>query len=113
MKLLVGLALLLSPLSLYASPFLVSDSYPAGLSQALMPVNFILSGLSANPITTAAFTNPDGTIELHYDLSTLGNGTYTVTAAAVNVFGGSSPASAPFTFTRGTPSTPTNLRIAP
>ena len=114
MKLLAGLVLILYPLSrLYASPFLTADPYPAGLSSATMPINFILKGLSANPITTPATVNPDGTIQLHYDLSSLGNGTYTIIADAVNVFGGVSPDSAPFTFTVGVPATPTNLRIVP
>jgi hypothetical protein len=80
----------------WASPFLVCDPYPAGLDQNTSPVSFILKGLSANPISTPVQTNQDGTIQLHYDLSTLGNGTYTVIADAVNVFGGVSPDSAPF-----------------
>jgi hypothetical protein len=96
-----------------ASPFLVCDPYPAGLAQAVMPVSFVVTGLSANPLSVPATTNSDGTIQLHYDLSALGNGTYTVTAAAVNVFGGLSGNSAPFTFTSGVPAVPTNLRITP
>jgi hypothetical protein len=96
-----------------ASPFLVCDPYPAGLDQNTMPVSFILKGLSANAISTPVQVNQDGTIQLHYDLSTLGNGNYTVIADAVNVFGGVSPDSAPFVFTKGVPAPPSNLRIVP
>lgn len=96
-----------------ASPFLVCDPYPAGLDQSTMPVSFVLKGLAQNPISVQAQVNQDGTVQLHYDLSTLGNGTYTVLADAVNVFGGISPDSSPFTFTKGVPAPPSNLRIVP
>lgn len=96
-----------------ASPFLVCDPYPAGLSQALMPISFIIKGLSATPISTPVQTNADGTIQLHYDLSGLGNGSYSVIVDAVNVFNGVSPDSATFTFTLGVPTAPGNIRIVP
>lgn len=78
-----------------------------------MPVSFILKGLSSQPFSVQASTNQDGTIQLHYDLANVGNGTYTVQADAVNVFGGVSPDSAPFTFTKGVPAPPANIRIVP
>jgi hypothetical protein len=96
-----------------ASPFLVCDPYPAGLDQSTMPVSFVLKGLSAQPLSVPVQTNQDGTIQLHYDLSQQPHGTFTVVADAVNVFGGASPDSAPFVFTVGTPTAPTNLRIVP
>jgi hypothetical protein len=96
-----------------ASPFLVCDPYPAGLDQSTMPVGFILTGLAAQPISVPVQTNQDGTIQLHYDLSQQSHGTFTVTASATNVFGGSSLPSAPFTFTSGVPAVPTGLRIVP
>lgn len=102
-----------SVLRAFASPFLVCDPYPAGLDQSTMPVSFILKGLSGNPLSVPVQTNQDGTIQLHYDLANLGNGTYTVVADAVNVFGGVSPDSVPFTFTKGVPAALTNLRIVP
>ena len=95
------------------SPFLVCDPYPAGLDQASRPTSFVLTGLAQNPISTPATVNADGTVQLHYDLATLGNGNYTVTASAVNALGGISPASLPFGFIRGVPSVPTNLRLVP
>jgi asparagine N-glycosylation enzyme membrane subunit Stt3 len=104
---------LLGLASAKASPFLVSDPYPAGLDQSTMPVGFILTGLTAQPISVPVQTNQDGTIQLHYDLSQLAHGTFTVTASATNVFGGSSLPSAPFTFTSGVPAVPTGLRIVP
>jgi hypothetical protein len=96
-----------------ASPFLISDPYPAGLDQSTMPVSFILKGLSAQPLSVPVQTNQDGTIQLHYDLAQQAHGTFTVVADAVNVFGGASPDSAPFTFTSGVPAVPTGLRIVP
>lgn len=96
-----------------AAPFLISDTYPAGLSQATMPTKFIIKGLSASAITTGATTNSDGTIMLHFDLATIANGSYTVTADAVNALGGISPDSLPFSFTVGVPAVPSNLRISP
>jgi hypothetical protein len=96
-----------------ASPFLVCDPYPAGQNQFVTPSGFIVKGLSANPISAGAQVNQDGTVQLHYDLGSLGNGSYTVIADAVNVFGGVSPDSAPFTFTVGLPAPPGNLRIVP
>lgn len=99
--------------SLLASPFLVCDSYPANLDQFTKPVSFILTGLAAQPISVPATINQDSTIQLHYDLSALTHGTFTVTASAVNIFGGVSPDSVPFTFGVGVPSVPTSLRIVP
>jgi hypothetical protein len=104
---------LLGLTSAKASPFLICDPYPAGLDQSTMPVGFVLTGLTAQPISVPATTNQDGTIQLHYDLSQQPHGTFTATAAAVNVFGGSSLPSAPFTFTSGVPAVPSNLRIVP
>ena len=107
-----GIILLFLCAKAHAAPFLVSDPYPSGLSQFLTPTSFNLTGLGP-AVNSPALVNADGTVVLHYDLSGLGNGTFTVTASAVNQFGGISPASAPFSFGIGTPSAPTNLRISP
>jgi hypothetical protein len=96
-----------------ATPFLVCDPYPAGADPSVTPTTFVLKGLGANPIMTAAQVNPDGTVQLHYDLATLSNGNYTVLVDAVNIFGGVSPDSAPFVFTAGIPAAPANLQIVP
>ena len=95
------------------APFLVCDPYPTGLDQATMPVSFIIKGLSANAILTPATQSPDGTLQLHYDLSQLGHGSYTVVVDAVSVLGGVSPDSLPFQFVSGVPGAPTNIRIIP
>jgi hypothetical protein len=105
--------LILFALPARATPFLVCDPYPAGADPSVTPVTFILKGLGNNSINTGAQVNPDGTIQLHYDLGSLSFGTYTVLADAVNVFGGVSPDSPPFTFTNGIPAPPNNLRIVP
>lgn len=97
--------------SVWASPFLVADPYPVGLDQSSKPVSFILKGLGASPISIPATVNSDGTVQLRYDLAALPNGNYTVIADAVNQFGGVSLDSAPFTFTRGIPNAPINLKI--
>jgi hypothetical protein len=105
--------LLTLAISAKAAPFLVCDPYAVQSDPNLIPVSFDLNGIAAQPISVPVTTNADGTKQLHYDLGTLSNGTFTVTAAAVNIFGGTSPASAPFQFTKGVPAAPTNLRISP
>jgi hypothetical protein len=87
-----------SEMAASASPFLVCDPVPGNLDQFTKPVSYVITGLSGTPLSTPATVNQDGTVQLHYDLSALGNGTYTVTAAAVNVLGGVSPATGPFLF---------------
>ena len=109
----VLIALLLGTVTLEASPFLVCDPYPGSGDPNLIPTTFEVTGVAGTPVSSPAFTNPDGTKILHYDLATLANGNYTVTATAVNVFGGASPSSAPFTFTKGVPAQPGGLRISP
>jgi hypothetical protein len=97
-----------------AAPFLVSDPYVPQSDPNLNPTQFVIQGLSGSPVTINATTLSGGNIVLEYDLATLGNGTYHVTAAAVNIFGGQSPfSSPPFDFTKGVPGTPSNLRISP
>lgn len=105
---------LLSAAVSWAAPYLVSDPYVPQSDPNLNPTKFVIAGIGATDITTNATTLTGGNIILEYDLATLANGTYHVTAAAVNIFGGQSPFSAPpFDFTKGVPGTPTNLRISP
>jgi len=96
-----------------AAPFLVSDPYVPASDPNLNPTQFIIHGLSASDITINATTLSGGNLVLEYDLATLPNGQYTVTAAALNIFGGESPFSVPFAFTKGVPGVPTNLHISP
>lgn len=106
--------LLLVPSLGHGAPFLVSDPYVPQSDPNLNPTMFVIHGLGASDITINATTLSGGNLVLEYDLATLPNGTYHVTAAAVNVFGGESPFSAPpFDFTKGVPGAPTNLRISP
>ena len=109
----VLIALLLSTAALSATPFLVCDPYPSGQDQFMTPVSFNVTGLSAQPISVPATINADGTRQLHYDVGNLGNGSFTVSAAAVNVFGGTSPESSTFSFTKGVPVSPTGLKLSP
>ena len=107
------LLLLFSSALAHAAPFLVADAVAVASDPNLNPVSYVLTGLSTSAISVAAAQNADGTLQLHYDLATLPNGSYTVTATAVNIFGNTSAPSAPLTFTKGAPGTPTNLRISP
>jgi len=97
----------------YASPFWFPTAIPRAWINRPGPTSFIIKGLSANPVSTLAATNQDGTIQLHYDLSQLAHGTYTVVVDAVNALGGISPDSAPFLFVSGVPGVPINIRIVP
>lgn len=96
-----------------ADPFLSADPYTANADPNLNPVSFVITNLGPQPIMSTAYIQPStGQIYLMYDLSTLPNGTYSgVTAAAVNVFGGQSAQSTPFSFTKGVPGIPSNLTI--
>lgn len=107
------LLLLVSVCTVLADPFLSADPYTPANDPNLNPVSFIITGIGTGPITSTAYVQPStGQIYLMYDLATLPNGTYSVTAAAVNVFGGTSPASnPPYGFTKGVPATPSNLTI--
>jgi len=97
-----------------AAPFLVSDPYVPQSDPNLNPTQFVIHGISGTDITINATTLTGGNLVLEYDLATLPNGTYHVTAAAVNIFGGESPFSTPpFDFTKGVPATPSGLRIVP
>ena len=96
-----------------AAPFLVCDPVPAQTQQNLNVVSYVITGLSSNPISTQAIVNADGSQQLHYDLAATANGSYTVTAAAINGLGLEGPPSDPFTFTVGLPAKPTGLRISP
>ena len=106
--------LFLLVLRVQAAPFLVSDQYTPQSDPNLNPTQFVIHGIGATDITINATTLSSGNIVLEYDLATLPNGTYHVSAAAVNIFGGESPFSSPlFDFTKGVPGVPTGLRISP
>jgi hypothetical protein len=96
-----------------AAPFLVCDPYPPNADMGLNITTFIVTGISASSINVQATINADGSQFLHYDVGPLQNGTYTVTAAAVNGYLKESPPSSPFTFTIGVPATPTGIRLSP
>ena len=113
MKSLLLLLLLFASRAAYGAPFLVCDPYPVQADASLNPVNFVITGIGTSPVGSQAFTQADGTVILHYDLANIPNGKYTVTVDAVNVFGGDSGPTSPFSFTRGAPSPPSNLRISP
>ena len=79
------ITLLLTTAAIQASPFLVCDPYPtAGIDQSLIPVSFNITGFGTSPISSLAFTQPDGTVILHYDVGPLSNGQYTVSVTAQN-----------------------------
>jgi hypothetical protein len=107
------LGLLLLASRLCAAPFLVCDTNPLNGDSSLNVATYLITGLGTTPISVQATTDNAGGQFLHYDLATLPNGHYTVTAAALNAFGISSPESAPLTFTKGAPATPLNLRLSP
>jgi hypothetical protein len=93
----------------FASPFLVCDPVPVG---ANTPVFYTISGVPG--LSNAPAVAVTGGVALHLDLSTVKNGTYTVTATATNSAGTSAP-SAPFTLILPvpvTPGSPSNLNIS-
>lgn len=100
-----------------ASPFLVCNPVPATDPSVVGVASlwtYSLTGLGAAPIIVPAQINADGSVQLHYDLSGLANGSYTVTATAtVTGKGLASPPSAPFTFSFAVPAVPTSLSVSP
>jgi hypothetical protein len=112
-KLLVLLLLICGPL--LAAPFLVCTPVPAGTGANPQPASYTVTGIGTGSITTPATVNADGSVQLHYDLGTTPNGTYTVTATDTNS-AGTSAASAPFTFSLPfvvTPAVPQGLSLSP
>jgi len=95
-----------------AAPFLICDPYPGGAGH-VVPITFVLIFDGGTPVETPAFNNPDGSVKLNYDLSAIVAGTHTVTAAARDLWGGTSAPSSPFTFTKPAtpPVVPTNINI--
>lgn len=108
--------LLLSVGTAFAAPFLTCNPYPANADSGQNIVSFVITFTSPtglNPVTVQAQVGAGGAQYLYYDLSTLGNSSYTVTAAAVNGYALESPQSSPFTFAKGIPSAPSGLTIVP
>lgn len=100
---------MLSTATAKAGPFLVTASVP---STGVQPASYTIQGLPAVNITTPATKNSDGSVQLHYDLTGLAVGSYTVTATATNLWG-TSAASAPFTFSSALPGSPISLSVSP
>jgi hypothetical protein len=103
--------------SVQASPFLVCNPVPA-TDPSVVGVSslwtYSLSGLGPAPVVVPAQINSDGSVQLHYDLAGLANGSYTVTAIATLTGKGlASPSSAPFTFSFAVPAAPTSLLVSP
>jgi hypothetical protein len=92
-----------------ASPFLVCTPVPATSPQ---PTSYTIQGLPAVNVAVPATKNADGSVQLHYDLTGLAVGSYTVTATATNLWG-TSPASVPFTFSSALPAAPMSLSVSP
>src|SRR5215469_3454462 len=94
-KLLLGL--LAIPSIAFGAPFLVSSAVTQSGSTNNLPTSYTITGIGTTAITTPATTNSNGSVQLHFDLGTAANGSYTVTVTATNS-AGTSAASAPFTF---------------
>jgi hypothetical protein len=75
-KIITAAILLLIPVLLWASPFLVCDPM-AEVEE------FEIVGLGKEPIITPAFVRQDGQKELRYDLQSLPPGSYTVKVRAL------------------------------
>ncbi len=105
-----ALALLVVSGTVSAAPFLMCDPYP---TTGAYPTEFVvtISGI-ANPIVTPA-VDVTGGKAMRLDLGPLGlSGAKTVTAKARNPWG-ESAASAPFSFTAGSPAPVTGIGLSP
>ena len=91
----------------HAAPFVVSDPY---LSSGPQPTEFVItvSGQSA-PVIVPATSTEQGVI-LRWDVVGI-SGSKTITVKARNPWG-ESAATPPFTFTAGTPATPSGIGLS-
>ena len=89
----IVLSFLLMSSVAFASPFIVCDPYPVGVSQ---PDQFILTIDAGSPITSPAETLADGTKRLKYDLAGISTGTHSVTVKARIDLWGLESTSVPF-----------------
>jgi hypothetical protein len=99
----------LLPFTAQAAPFLTCAPYP---STVVQPTEFVVtvSGIAA-PIVTPA-VDVTGGKAMHLDLGPLNlSGNKTITAKARNGWG-ESAASAPFSFTAGSPATPSGFGLS-
>ena len=97
----------LASFPIYAAPFIVSDPYPPDAAQ---PTEFVISvSGTQTPIVIPPTATPQGAI-LKWDVATV-NGSKTITAKARNPWG-ESAATPPFTFTAGTPATPSGIGLS-
>ena len=97
----------LASMPIYAAPFVVSDPYPTSGPQ---PTEFVISvsGQSA-PVIVPATSTAQG-VMLKWDVAGI-SGSKTITAKARNAWG-ESAATPPFTFTAGTPATPSGIGLS-
>jgi len=91
-----------------AAPFLLCDPYPSSGPQ---PVEFLVTVGTAPPVVVPATRQTDGSVILKWDIAGIGTGAKTVTAKARNAWG-ESAASAPFSFTAGTPAAPGGIGLS-
>jgi len=107
MKLPIMIAASLMSLSIQAAPFIVSDPYP---STGPQPDEFVItvSG-QTDPVVVPATSTTQGAM-LKWDVAGI-SGSKTITAKARNAWG-ESTASGPFTFTAGTPATPSGIGLS-
>ena len=103
------LALLIAT-AVEAAPFLVCAPYP---KTGWQPTFFTLvfDG-STNPITAPVTVNPDGSVQLKYDLSAISTGSHTVNIRSGDTWGIS--VAVPFQFTRPlSPVEPQSIAVVP
>jgi hypothetical protein len=86
--------------TVFASPILTCDSYPAqpgNPSNAVATFSLFFDG-STTPLSSPAVINSDGTQSLSFNLGGFQQGAHTVTAEAINAAGVTSPMSKSFSF---------------
>ena len=115
-SILFALFFLLTFTGLAFGAYLVCDPYPTSVTQ---PTNFhIYMDGATTPIESPAFKNPDNSVQLKHDLSSVTVGQHTVQVSAVieDVWGISETTRTPFTYTKRDvnikPNAPTGLGLA-
>jgi hypothetical protein len=101
MKTLLSIALILIATTVFATPFLVSDPNPSGVTRYEFTGDAFFQTIASQA---------DGS--LRYDLAGIPNGNHSITVRACNELWGCS-VTVPFEFNAERPNAPSNLRLVP
>jgi hypothetical protein len=93
----------------HSAPFLIADPVPASVQPPPEWYEIVIDG-AATPVVSPVQKNADGSVQLHFDLSTLSNGAHTLSVSAANVWGKST--AVPFALNKAAPGAPSSIGLS-